>query len=198
MNNIWKPEHFSSPALLLIDLQNAFFENPALERQRATLLKHCQRLIDTANEYDLPVFNICTVHRRDKSTWTLSMLEDDQGFVFEGTTQAQNLAELDLRGSQQIIKHRDSAFFRTVLEQSLRTLGIHSLIIAGVSSQSCIAATAGDAFAANFRVAIAKQAVASEDPHFEKTTLQLLAEQHRQPAVDTESLINAISCPEQS
>lgn len=121
------------------------------------------------------------------------MLEDDQGFLFEGTVQTHNLAELDLSRAVEVIKHRDSAFWQTGLDGLLQFHRIRALILAGVASDSCIAATAADAFAANYRVAIASQAVASADPDFEQTTLHQLAERHRQPAVDTGSLLKAMS-----
>ncbi|HJX77064.1 cysteine hydrolase family protein [Glutamicibacter sp.] len=189
----WKPELFSRPALVIIDMQNAFFETPALAQQRGAVTEQCSMLLNEARKHDLLIVNVCTIHQRDKSTWTLSMLEDDQGFLFEGTEQARNLNELDLSRSVQVIKHRDSAFWQTGLDGLLHFHRIRALILAGVASDSCVAATAADAFAANYRVAVAKAAVASGDPDFEKTTLQQMETLHRQPAVDTESLIKAMS-----
>ncbi|PRB72660.1 cysteine hydrolase [Arthrobacter sp. MYb213] len=189
----WKPELFSRPALVMIDMQNAFFETPALEQQRRQVTEQCNMLLKEARKHDLLIVNVCTIHQRDKSTWTLSMLEDDQGFLFEGTEQAQHLNELDLSRAVDVIKHRDSAFWQTGLDGLLHFHRIRSLILAGVASDSCMAATAEVAFAANYRVAVAKQAVASEDPNFEKTTLLQMETLHRQPAVNTESLIKAMS-----
>lgn len=189
----WKPELFSLPALVIIDMQNAFFESPALAQQLQQVSEQCNLLLSEARKHDLLIVNVRTIHQRDKSTWTLSMLEDDQGFLYEGTAQAQNVTELDLSHCVEVIKHRDSAFWQTGLDGLLHFHRIRALILAGVASDSCVAATAADAFAANFRVAVAKQAVASEDPDFEKTTLQQMETLHRQPAVDTESLLKAMS-----
>jgi len=184
---------FSRPALLLIDLQNAFFETEELAACRERIVANCNRLIRAARQASLPVLNVHTVHKRDKSTWTLNMLEDDQGFLFEGTEQAENLAELDLDGSIGIVKRRDSAFWNTELITQLLQHRANSVILAGVSSQTCIAATAADAFAANLPVAVAVDAVASEDADFEENTLKFMEDQHRQKLEKTESLISTMS-----
>ncbi|GAB3621431.1 cysteine hydrolase [Glutamicibacter endophyticus] len=189
---IWKPEYFRQPALILIDMQNAFFEAPELAQQRRQVVDECNRLIDAARDHGLLIVNVRTIHQRDKSTWTLSMFEDDQGFLFEGTEQTRNLPELHIGDCPQIIKHRDSAFWQTGLDELLRAHQIGSLILAGVASDSCVASTAGDAFAANYRVAIARQAVASADPDFEPSTLHQLEVLHRQPALDTQTLLDAL------
>ncbi|MGP4966553.1 cysteine hydrolase family protein [Glutamicibacter ardleyensis] len=191
--SLWKPEYFSRPALVIVDMQNAFFETAELAKLRQQVAGQCNRLLTEARAHDLLIVNIRTIHQRDKSTWTLSMLEDDQGFLFEGTVQTHNLAELDLSRAVEVVKHRDSAFWQTGLDGLLQFHRIRGLILAGVASDSCIAATAADAFAANYRVAIASQAVASADPDFEQTTLHQLEVLHRQPAVDTGSLLKAMS-----
>ena len=63
-----------------------------------------------------------------------------------------------------MIKTRDSAFFRTELEDLLASRGIESIALAGVSTESCIATTAADAYARDLRVVLVDEAVASVDP----------------------------------
>ena len=66
-------------ALLLIDLQEAFFETPALAEARTEVVDAVSALAASARRAQVPIFLISTEHSRDRSTWTLSMLEDDQG-----------------------------------------------------------------------------------------------------------------------
>lgn len=186
-------QDLSHPALLLIDLQNAFFESAPLAEARGQLTKNCNRLLQAARANGVPIFNVRTEHKRDRSTWTLKMLEDQQGYLFEGTEQVRNLEELELEGSIEIIKRRDSAFWNTELITQLLRHRVTSLIIAGVSSQTCVDATASDAFSANLVVAVAKDAVASEDPEFEEHTLKFLREQHRQLVTETDQLVQRLS-----
>lgn len=183
---------FKRTALVLVDMQNAFFEDQRLEARRERLIGHCNDLVAAARRGAMPIFNIRTIHKRDISTWTLSMLEDDQGFLFEGTPQTYNLSGLDTKDSIEVIKHRDSSFWGTDLLQQLRRHHIDSLVLAGVSSHTCIASTAADAYAANLRVALAVEAMASTDPEFENTTLKLLEQEYRQKPETTAALLEQV------
>lgn len=184
---------FTHPALVLIDLQNGFFESPGLAEKRAEITANCNRLVRAARDASVPVFNVRTEHKKDGSTWTIKMLEDDQGYLFEGTEQAANLAELDAAGSIEIIKRRDSAFWNTELLTGLLRHRVTSLVLAGVSSPTCVASTAADAFAANLAVAVAHDAVTSEDEDFERNTLKFMREQHRQLVESTAQLVRRIT-----
>lgn len=177
------------PALVLIDLQEGFFETPALARERKRLVANCNWLIGAARATSIPVINVRTVHKKDKSTWTLKMLEDGQGYLFENTEQAANLEELDLEGSIEVVKRRDSAFWNTEMLTVLLRHRVNSLILAGVSSETCVSATATDAFAANLRVVLACDALASEDEKFEDVMLKFLESQYRQQLRKTKEVV---------
>src|SRR3546814_19018744 len=84
------------------------------------------------------------------------MLGDDQGFAMECDHKSQPLAELDLDGVTEVVKTRDDAFLGTQLEDLLRAHGIRTLVMVGVSTQSCIAATATHAYAAHLHVVLAR------------------------------------------
>ena len=84
------PKPSERVALLVGDMQNAFFEDPNLERHRESLVLPCNELAAFARSTGMPIFNIRTEHAADKSTWTLNMLDDGQGFLFEGSEQARN------------------------------------------------------------------------------------------------------------
>ena len=107
-------------AVLMIDLQNAYFEDPALASRQETVVEAANLLIRTATAAQVPVLLVYTQHLRDRSTWTLSMLDDDQGFLFEGSEQAEFLPGLQTEGLERIVKTRDSAFFGTNLAERLR------------------------------------------------------------------------------
>lgn len=44
----------------------------------------------------MPIVNVPTEHQRDRSTWTLTMLEDDQGFGYRATDEVDNVAGLQV------------------------------------------------------------------------------------------------------
>lgn len=179
-------ERTSGMALLVIDMQNAFFENETLAALQPALVKACNRLIDAAENAGTPVLAARTEHLRDRSTWTRSMLDDDQGFIFEGTRQAEFVDGLRLSGAETITKRRDSAFFGTDLAERLRKRGVDHLVLAGVSTHNCVAHTGADAFAGNFRVSYALDAIGSTNASYADAMLEILSVEYRQPIIGQE------------
>jgi nicotinamidase-related amidase len=126
-----------------------------------------------------PVVEVQTVHARDKSTWALNMREDDQGMALEGTSGSARLDGLR-EPDHVIVKTRDSAFFGTDLDTWHADRNVDRLVLAGVSTESCIAATAIDAYARDLRVALVENATASIQWQLHDQTLERLHEQYRQ------------------
>ena len=111
------------------------------------------------------------------------MRDDDSGMVIEGTTGAEPVAGLHTDEVITVIKTRDSAFFRTELEDLLAARGIETIALTGVSTESCIATTAADAYARDLRVVLVDEAVASVDPGLNRRTQEQLEKHYRQPTV---------------
>lgn len=176
-------------ALLLVDLQEAFFEVPALADFRADVLAAVTSLADGAREAGAPILLVTTEHSRDRSTWTLSMLEDDQGYLFHGDPSTAVVHELDTSGMTSIEKTRDSAWFGTDLALRLRNLGVDRVLIAGVSTHACIAQTARDAYAHNVRAAVVEEAVADERTEHMRTVLDLLVEDRQAEVITVEEAL---------
>jgi nicotinamidase-related amidase len=175
-------------ALLLIDLQEDFLNPPDLREQRSAIVRSVQHWIDWARQHDLPVIEVRTVLPEDKSTWARNMREDDQPVVLEGTRGAELLTELDARADVTIFKRRDDAFHRTDLLERLRELDVDELVLAGVVTEACIAMTAASAYAHDFKVWIAEDAVTSGDRKAHEAALVWLREQYRQDVVSPEEL----------
>jgi nicotinamidase-related amidase len=167
-------------ALLVIDMQNAYFEDPALAAKRERLVHACNDLLDGFAAAGLKALLVGTEHERDKSTWSLNMLDDDQGFIFRGSAQADFVSALKTDGLPQLVKTRDSAFVGTDLLSRLRNWAVDEVVLAGVSTHNCIAQTGADAFARNIRVTYAADAVGSEDPQAADAILNILAAEYRQ------------------
>ncbi|CAM3379545.1 cysteine hydrolase family protein [Occultella aeris] len=179
-------------ALLIIDMQNAYFENPALAAVLPALLEHANELIRAARAAGRPVILVRTVHARDRSTWTLNMLDDDEGFAFPGTEQAAYVEGLQVGDAADIGKTRDNAFHGTRLREVIVELGVRHLLIGGVSTHSCVAQTAMAAFAEDLHVAIAGDVIASENPYLSEAALTFLSEEMRQPVLDQDSCLELL------
>lgn len=174
-------------ALVLVDLQNAYFEVEPLRTERARLTEAANELIGWARAAAVPVVNLRTEHQRDGSTWTLNMVEDQQGFAFAGNEDAQPLAGLRLEDAIDVVKTRDDGFLGTPLGDVVR--GMSTLVIAGVSTHTCVAATAAHAYAADLSVVLVHEAIASHRPDLHRPTLEMLSEEYRMPLMDVASLV---------
>lgn len=168
-------------AVVVIDMQCGYFENGELVGRQDELVAANNDLLRLAHERGAPVYVVVTEHARNGSTWTLSMLDDGQGYMFAGSEQAALLPGLKVGDAHTVTKIRDSAFHGTDLAQRLRLHGIKRLVLAGVSGQNCVARTGADAFALDFRVAYARDAIGSTDPRRGREALDLLGEEQRQP-----------------
>lgn len=166
-------------ALIVVDMQKAYFANEALERQRERLTATCNQLITSALDHAVPVFLLRTEHTRTRETWTLNMLDDDQGYLFAGDDDAAYVDGLETRGCTEVVKTRDSGFWQTDLLARLRQLSVDTVVLAGVSTHTCVAQTAADAYSANLRVELAVDAIATHDPKYHDAMLELLESEYR-------------------
>ena len=184
-------------AVVVVDMQNDFFNDPELERCRDDLVAACNTVTSRALERGLPVVEVRTVHVQDGSTWALNMLEDDAGIVLEGTDGVEPLDGLLHAGTTEGIllvqKIRDSAFHNTELDQLLKARGVEAFLLCGVSTESCVAATAVDAYAHDFRVGIVIDATASVRWDLHDQTLKSLKEQYRQPTLSSDRAVATLA-----
>ncbi|MET3904577.1 isochorismatase family cysteine hydrolase [Paenarthrobacter sp. 4246] len=176
-------------AVLVIDMQNAYFEEPALKARQEEIVAACNSLTSAAREAGAYVLLVGTVHERDKSTWSLNMLDDDQGFIFRGSEQAEFVPGLLTADLPRLTKTRDSAFFGTDLAMRLRNWGVDTVILAGISAHNCIAQTAADAFAHNIRVIYAAEATGTENAEAAESVLRVFTREYRQAVLPLEEIL---------
>lgn len=182
----------SVAALVIIDMQVAYFESGPLSSQRSDLVDACNDLIGLAHAHGLPLFNVHTEHKPDRSTWTLNMLEDGRGFAFAGSDEVDPVEGLKVGDARAVVKTRDSAFYATYLGPDLSASGVDTLVLAGVSTHTCIASTAMDAYARNLKVILAEDAIGSDRPELHRRTLDELGRAYRIPCLSNTSLTRAM------
>lgn len=178
-------------ALIIIDMQKGFFAEESLRTRQDDLVRASNQLIRAAQAADELIVGVRTVHSPDRSTWTLSMLDDDQGFMLEGDADTEYVDGLDLDHAHEVIKTRDSAFWQTDLLTFLRQRSIDHVVLAGVSTHLCIMQTAIDAYNANLGVTLATDAMASCRPSLHQPTVDLLQQEYRAECATNEILCSA-------
>lgn len=75
-------------------------------------------------------------------------------------------------GDSEVTKHRYSAFYESDLDLILRSRGIKTLVITGVSANICVEATAKDAFMRGYYVVVAADCTASQTPEAQAAALK--------------------------
>ncbi len=79
-----------------------------------------------------------------------------------GTGGDQPLDELEVQPTDMILpKRRFSAFYKTDLDQTLRAWKVHTVVVAGITTQVCVLMTAMDAVQNDFRAVMVTDACAS-------------------------------------
>lgn len=185
-------------AVLAIDLQEAFFEDLALAACRDAVVTRCRQVLCWAHAERLPVVSVVTEHQRDRSTWTTTMCEDDQGFLFEGDAHSATIAELDLSRAVRVVKTRDDAFVGTPLTDVLDELAVQAVVLVGVSTHTCVYLTAAHAFAADLEVVLVRDAIASHRPELHELALDVLRDEYRLPVVSADALCRVTTSPSQA
>jgi ureidoacrylate peracid hydrolase len=161
-------------ALLLVDLQNDYLHpEGAIGRHLdpdavLAMMGIVEVLRVEAAQAGIPAVFLRTLHTplTDSPAW----LERDSDKVCrEGTFGAGFFLVEPEANDTVLTKHRYSGFIGTPLDQVLRRLGVHTLVIVGVGSNVCVESTLRDAFMLDYRVILVEDGTVGEADLHEAT-----------------------------
>lgn len=154
-------------AVLVVDVLKAYLEpGSPLYAGAEDAVRAAGHLVDAARAAGTPVVFTCVRYARglvDGGLWVrkvpaLRVLE--VGSPLEGFG-----AEVAPReGETVVVKQVASAFLGTELEGTLRTAGIDTVLVVGLSTSGCVRATVVDAVSLGFRPLVVREAVGDRDP----------------------------------
>ena len=151
--------HKSGLALVLIDLINHFEfpDGKSLLRQALVIAPRLARLKKRAREAGIPA-----IYVNDNFEW-----RSDQSkllkYCLRPEAQGRSFVE-QLRPDDQdyfVLKPMHSAFYQTPLDLLLRELGSSTVILSGLSTNSCVLCTAHDADMRRFKVIVPRDCSAA-------------------------------------
>lgn len=153
-------------ALLVHDLQGAFMKGPYAPRDSEAYVKKIKGLVDLCRSKRIPVIYTKACFRRDGAD--VGLLGDffealKRGeILIEDQEATEILDELAPRKTDIVIRKGNSysAFHNTALEDILRNLGVHTLVMVGGATNVGLDSLARDALSRGF------QAVLLEDASF--------------------------------
>lgn len=154
-----------TPALLLVDVQADFLDRQGLTPAKAVLAGQCARLLHECRLLGIPIFHVHTLVRPDGSDRMPHWKRGGVWACVEGTPGAEPPPALAPADREPVVRKTFfSAFSNPELDPALGSRGIDTVVIAGVYLQSCVRATALDAYQRGYDVMIAADAVGSTEP----------------------------------
>lgn len=171
-------------ALVVIDPQNDFLHDDGWYAQSGVDVSHMQRtieptrrLVEAAHAAGVPV--IWTRHgfRGEEDAGPFFHLRPflKDGGLRTGTWGYEVLDGLGARPDDRYVeKNRLSAFFQTNLELVLRSVGADTVVICGVLTNQCVAATSKDAMFRDFRPIVVEEATGTTLPHLHAPAIEMM------------------------
>jgi nicotinamidase-related amidase len=183
-------------ALAIIDMQRWMFRYPERAAQLPSLVENVNRLSNAFAAKGLPVFDIRTVHKADRSSWSRLMRKYDYACLIEGTEGADYVdGYTPPRSAIGVLKTANSAFLGTDFEAELRASGVTELVLAGVFGDGCVGLTAAEAAQRRFEVVLVGDAIGHSRADRSATIIDWLVEDYELRLLDTEKTISMCSAP---
>jgi len=174
-------------ALLIIDMQQDFFEKPALRALQPALVEHINQLVGVARSHAVPIIWVRQEVKADGSNAVIGDRKLGKWNVIEGTEGAKLLDDFVIEpGDLEVIKTRYSSFYKTDLEDKLAKLGTDTLIIAGINTHACVRMVAIDAYQRDYEVILALDCIGSWDEEHHRVTVKYLTGKITQPMTNSE------------
>jgi ureidoacrylate peracid hydrolase len=171
-------------ALVVIDPQNDFLHEEGWYAQHGIDISHMRRVIEPTKEL------VAEARRRGVPVvWTRHGYADaaeagpflelrpflEEGGLRRDTWGWELYEELDVQPEDPIVaKNRLSAFFNTNLEDVLRGLEVETVLIAGVLTNQCVAATSKDASFRDFKPIVVEECTGTTLPHLHEPAIEMM------------------------
>ncbi len=161
------------PAIIVVDIVKDNLREGSkhpITLEARGILPNLQRLLEEGRKRGFPVIFACD-----------SFLKED--FIFKGRMKIHSLRgtrgsevadELEPEPTDVVLpKRRFSAFFKTDLDQTLRMLGIDTIVVTGITTEVCVLMTAMDGLSHDFSVILLEDCTASRNREMHRSCLNL-------------------------
>jgi acyl-CoA reductase-like NAD-dependent aldehyde dehydrogenase/nicotinamidase-related amidase len=152
------------PALLLVDLQGDFLNQPELQPPRTNLIQGAARLLEIGRQNQWPIFHVMTTVHDEKDClphWRLA----ERIICRAGTSGHAAPGPLQPVNGELVLHKRGFNVFRTEqLERALNESACKTVVLAGVHLHTCVRLAAMECIERGYNVVIAEDATGSNDP----------------------------------
>jgi nicotinamidase-related amidase len=177
----------SGAVLLLIDVINDldFPQNEYLVKQAVPLAKRICALKTRCAHAGIPAVYVNDNRGKWRSDFH-SVLEAVQEPQAPGREFAHLLAPTP--EDYVVLKPKHSAFLATPLDLVLQSLGVHTVIISGITTNSCVVISAGELFVRGYRLVVPRDCVEALTPEAQEHSLKLMEESYHANTSSSEKL----------
>lgn len=159
------------PAVIIVDMvKDNLDPKYPIAKEAELIIPNINKLLDAVRGYGVPIIFACD-----------SFLPED--FIFKGRLKPHSLRgtegamvteKLHIRpGDHFLPKRRFSAFFKTDLDQTLRTWGVDTVAVGGITTNVCVLMTVMDAICHDFKVVWLEDCCAAHKKEVHEATLEL-------------------------
>lgn len=178
----------SRTAVLVIDIQvdfaspegalGAYFDMAAVQ----PAVSAAERLVDAARAAGVPVVfvGLFTTPETDSPVWKERMRrrggdpDNESALCREGEAGSNFYGPQPTPGELVVKKARYSGFVGTTLDAQLKSMGVDTLVVAGLTTECCVDGTVRDAFSLDYHVFVAADACAAYEPDIHAASLKVM------------------------
>jgi acyl-CoA reductase-like NAD-dependent aldehyde dehydrogenase/nicotinamidase-related amidase len=164
-------------ALLLIDVQGDYLAAAGLQPAAGAFIARTAALLEGCRKLHVPVVHIWTTIHRENDRRLPHWRRASRWECVAGTTGHEPPAVLQPLDDEAIVhKIGFNSFADSALDAELKRLNCDTVILAGLHLHACVRTAAVESLERGYRVRIAEDAVASNDPVHAASTRRWLAE----------------------
>lgn len=166
-----------NPAVIIVDmLEDNLGRNRTGEREEEKIIKPTAAFLRKCRDLFIPIIFACDSFLKEDFIFRGRM----KPHALRGTRGTAPIADLEPGDTDIILeKRRFSAFFKTDLDQTLRTLKVDTVAVGGVNTHFCVLATAFDAVCHDFSTIILEDLSAA----YKKEIHQAFVDAYRNSAI---------------
>ena len=153
-----KPRESIKPALLVIDIQNAFM--PGMSSDKETAMEYINALIDLFRKHGYPVIRVY------HSSEEYGVTPGTEGFEYPETVKI-------LPTDPKVVKIYPDGFNKTDLDKVIKATGSNTLFLCGLSAVGCVLATWNGAQNFDYKAFMVKNAIISHNAEYTKNVEQM-------------------------
>ena len=153
-----KPKEPIKPALLVIDIQNAFM--PMMSSDKEIAMEYINALIDLFRKHGYPVIRVYHISEEN------GVVPGTQGFEYPETVKI-------LPTDPKVLKTYADGFNKTDLDKVIKATGSNTLFLCGLSAVGCVLATWNGAQNLDYKVFMVKNAIISHNSEYTKNVEQM-------------------------